>query len=184
MIVISCYLKKERAIKTSFSILEEVLSICFEFYDLIYWRGCKQSDLRSGSGIHCVERVFGGSIPGNPRGFPVPAWTGQGRGQVYKTIRDGAGTGSTRSLRFFEGKPPKNPENWGGDGDFIISWGFLVYFWGIPENPRPSVATQSIEKGQMFPKRYSTTLQLKGLQSYRSSKLSKTLCSFAAFNFS
>ena len=41
MIVISCYLKRERTIKTSFSILEEVLSICFEFYDLIYWRGCQ-----------------------------------------------------------------------------------------------------------------------------------------------
>ena len=41
MIVISCYLKKERAIKKSFSILEEVLPICFEFYDLIYWRGCQ-----------------------------------------------------------------------------------------------------------------------------------------------
>ena len=41
IIVISFYLKRERAIKTSFSILEEVLSICFEFYDLIYWRGCK-----------------------------------------------------------------------------------------------------------------------------------------------
>ena len=82
-----------------------------------------------------LERVLGGSIPGNSRGFPIPVGTGQGRGKVYKTCGDRAGTGSTRSLRVFEGKPPKKPENWGRDGDFTISWGFLVYFWGIPEIP-------------------------------------------------
>ena len=30
--------------------------------------------------VYRVERVLGGSILGNPRGFPVPAGTGQGRG--------------------------------------------------------------------------------------------------------
>ena len=51
-----------------------------------------------------LERVLGGSIPGNSRGFPIPVGTGQGRGKVYKTCGDRAGTGSTRSLRVFEGK--------------------------------------------------------------------------------
>jgi len=47
-------------------------------------------------------------------------------------------------LRGFEGKPHKNPKKWGRD--FIYFWGILVYFQGIPKNPRPFVATKSIEK--------------------------------------